>query len=102
MEVVLVRWPSGEAERTDLAASGVPRLLLVENGEAPPAVGDDLEDWIRVPAGDADLHARIAGLERRLRSRGPGVPAIDDDGVLRVQGGWVPLPPVEARLTGAL
>jgi DNA-binding response OmpR family regulator len=32
----------------------------------------------------------------------PDAPALDDDGVLRVGGAWVSLPPVEARLTAAL
>lgn len=103
MEVVLVRWPSDEAARTRLGEAGVPRLLLVEGAAGPPAVCDELEDWIRVPADEVDLHARIEALERRARARGTGVPELDDDGVLRIaSGGWVPLPPVEARLTAAL
>jgi DNA-binding response OmpR family regulator len=61
-----------------------------------------LEDWIRVPADEVDLHARVENLTRRSRSRGTLQPTVDEDGVLRVGSDWVPLPPVEARLTAAM
>lgn len=102
MDVVLVRWPSDELTRARLREEGVPRLLLVEGGAPPPSVADELEDWIRVPADEVDLHARVDALERRTRARVVDVPTLDDDGVLRFAGAWVPLPPVEARLTAAL
>lgn len=101
-DVVLVRWP-GERERlSDLRAADHPRLLLVENGVAPPVLDDGPEDWIRVPADEADLRARVEGLERRTRSRRALRPEIDTDGVIRLDDDWVSLPPVEARLTSAL
>ncbi|MGI8663248.1 MAG: winged helix-turn-helix domain-containing protein [Acidimicrobiales bacterium] len=102
MDVVLVRWPVEEEKREDLRAGGIPRLLLVENGAPPPLAEDDLEDWIRVPADELDLHHRVENLARRSRSKDVVFPDLDDDGVLRVGQGWVPLPPVEARLTSAL
>lgn len=104
MDVVLVRWPSERLRRERLRASGDPRLLLVEQGGVPPAGGDVLEDWIRVPADEVDLQHRLAGLEARARATGaaPSTPELDDDGVLRVGSAWVSLPPVEARLTAAL
>ncbi|MBA2497595.1 MAG: winged helix-turn-helix domain-containing protein [Acidimicrobiia bacterium] len=102
MEVVLVRWPDDEGRRQHLRETCTPRLLLVENGSAPPAPTDDLEDWIRIPADEADLHARSETLARRARAKLLAHPELDDDGVLRLGDGWVPLPPVEARLTGAL
>jgi DNA-binding response OmpR family regulator len=58
--------------------------------------------WIRVPAGDVDLNARVEGLRRRVESRVSPSPELDDDGVLRLDGQWVSLPPVEARLMAAL
>ena len=77
--------------------------MLLEDGVAPPlADPDDLEDWIRVPAGDVDLRARVEGLRRRSEARVDPSPALDDDGVLRLGDRWVSLPPVEARLTAAL
>ena len=78
-------------------------LLLLEGGTPPPlADGHDLEDWIRVPAGDLDLRARVEGLRRRSQAKVELSPALDDDGVLRLGDRWVSLPPVEARLTAAL
>jgi Transcriptional regulatory protein, C terminal len=103
VDVVLVRWPVEAARRDELKREGRPRLLLLEGGAAPPPDSpDDLEDWIRVPAGDADLRARVGGLQRRIEARADAAPALDDDGVLRLGDRWVSLPPVEARLTAAL
>jgi DNA-binding response OmpR family regulator len=104
VDVVLVRWPAESARRDELRQEGRPCLLLLEDGVAPPvAEPDDLEDWIRVPAADTDLRARVDGLVRRSEARAadPG-PRLDDDGVLRLGDQWVSLPPVEARLTAAL
>ncbi|MEJ7845891.1 MAG: helix-turn-helix domain-containing protein [Acidimicrobiales bacterium] len=102
MDVVLVRWPYDDAQRRHLRETSTPRLLLVENGSAPPAPTDDLEDWIRIPADEVDLHTRSETLARRAKAKLVVPPELDDDGVLRLGDGWVPLPPVEARLTGAL
>ena len=102
MDVVLLRWPAEQARRTELQEAGHPRLLLVEDDAAPPLPADELEDWIRVPAGDEDLKARVEGLRRRAESRVSPSPELDDDGVLRLDGHWVSLPPVEARLMAAL
>jgi len=74
----------------------------VEGEAHPPTVTDDCEDWIRVPASEADLQVRVEGLRRRARSATGAVPELDEDGVLRVSGRWVSLPPVEARLAAAL
>ncbi|HEX7095902.1 MAG TPA: winged helix-turn-helix domain-containing protein [Acidimicrobiales bacterium] len=103
MDVVLVRWP-GEGDRlAQLRQEGRPRLLLVDSDAPPPLTGDALEDWIRVPAREADVRARIAVLSMRTGGNGTAEePVLDDDGVLRFRGQWVSLPPVEARLTRAL
>ena len=102
MDVVLVRWPAEEPRRAQLRDEGVPRLLLVENGSPPPRTTDEFEDWVRVPADEVDLHARVENLNHKVQSRIEHTPELDDDGVLRAGPGWVPLPPVEARLTSAL
>jgi DNA-binding response OmpR family regulator len=102
VDVVLVRWPAEEARRDELRSSSQPRVLLLEDGVAPPMPIDDLEDWIRVPAGEADLRARVDGLRRRVEAKVAPMPELDDDGVLRLGLGWVSLPPVEARLMTAL
>jgi DNA-binding response OmpR family regulator len=57
---------------------------------------------VRVPADEVDLHARVENLNRKAQSRAVVAPELDEDGVLRAGAGWVPLPPVEARLTSAL
>jgi DNA-binding response OmpR family regulator len=85
-----------------LRRAGQPRLLLLEDGAPPPDIGESLEDWIRVPADEVDLRARVEGLLRRIVGPEATVPELDGDGVLRAGERWVSLPPVEARLTAAL
>jgi DNA-binding response OmpR family regulator len=80
----------------------VPRLLLIEGDAVPPDPGDCLEDWIRVPAAEIDVRARIGALNDRASRHVSAAPSLDHDGVLRFGGAWVPLPPVEARLTEGL
>lgn len=99
MDVVLLRWPAESTRRDDLIERGVARLLLVEDGATPPHPHDCLEDWIRVPAPELDLRARLAALESRATRHSPSIPTLDADGVLRYGSAWVSLPPVEARLT---
>ncbi|MGV3760150.1 MAG: helix-turn-helix domain-containing protein [Actinomycetota bacterium] len=100
MDVVLLRWPADGDRRAQLHDAGRARLLLVEGGAPPPEVLDDLEDWIRLPAAEADLQARIAVLAARAPRT--AAPEIDDDGLIRFEDRWVSLPPVEARLMTAL
>ncbi len=102
MDVVLVRWPGEEHRREVLRRTGRPRLLVLEEDSAPPTDLDLLEDWIRLPADDGDVAARVSLLEQRAVEHGSSLPTLDEDGVLRVNGRWVALPPVEARLTTAL
>jgi DNA-binding response OmpR family regulator len=104
MDVVLVRWPDERDRREELRRSGQPRLLLLDDGSPAPTTVDALEDWIRLPADEADVRARVQALELRAIGNGhaPDVPTLDDDGVLRLDGQWVALPPVEGRLTSAL
>lgn len=104
MEVVLLRWPSESGRRERLSLNRVPRLLLLEDGSDPPDPADCLEDWVRVPAGERDVQARVAALSVRASDHAPAlsVPVLDDDGVLRYSGAWVSLPPVESRVTRAL
>ncbi|MGH9155340.1 MAG: winged helix-turn-helix domain-containing protein [Acidimicrobiales bacterium] len=102
MDIAMVRWPSEDDRRAALAASGAPRLLLIEGRAPPPEAMDCLEDWVRVPASDDEMRARMAALVRRASEHVPVVPQLDADGVLRMGSSWVSLPPVESRLATAL
>lgn len=102
VDVVLVRWPKENEHRDRLAREGRPRLLLLESGVLPPLVEDPLEDWVRIPAPDTDVRARLDTLALRARLRAPSEPTLDDDGVIRHNGLWASLPPVEARITRLL
>lgn len=101
-DVVLLRWPHEKERRDALVRMSTPRLLLVEGGVPAPDLADCLEDWVRVPAADEDVKARLRGLARRCRAHTSALPVLDCDGVLRFASGWVSLPPVEGRLTAAL
>ncbi len=102
MDVALVRWPDDEAKRRELKAIGRPRLLLVDELAPAPVSGDPLEDWIRLPADDRDLRARLDALILRSDPASDQLPQIDDDGLLHMGDHWVSLPPIEHRLVIAL
>lgn len=102
MDVTVVRWPAEAPRREQLLARGIPRLLVLDDGVAPPGESDCLEDWVRMPASEVDMRARMEMLAGRAARHGLRVPSLDADGVLRFGGAWAALPPVEARLTGAL
>lgn len=102
MDVVFVRWPQEGERRDRLAVAQVPRLLLLDEHSQPPEPVDCIEDWVRLPAGDTDIRARVTAIARRHGLHAEPVPDLDTDGVLRYANRWVPLPPVEARLTDAL
>jgi len=99
---MLIRWPEEAEHRARLVGRHVPRLLLIEDGVTPPDPPDCLEDWIRLPAPESDVRARIEALRARGRAHLRTVPEIDGHGLLRFGSGWVSLPPVEARLADAL
>ncbi len=85
-----------------MSVTGEPRLLLVEADQAPPTLIDCLEDWIRVPAPEEDVRARVDALTVRSQAHEHSAPGLDEDGVLRFRGRWASLPPLEARLTATL
>lgn len=98
MKVELVYWPSERERRSDLRAQAMPRVLLVAEDEPAPVTVDPMEDWIRLPADERDLQARIEALQGRAAVE----PTIDGDGVLRYGQQWTALPPIEARLVSTL
>ena len=98
----MIRWPDEQARRQRLSLAGGPRLLLVENGATPPPVLDCLEDWIRVPAAEDEVQARVDALATRRAAHDHDAPGLDAHGVLRFRGRWVSLPPLETRMLDAL
>ena len=98
----MVHWPAEADRRAHLAERNLPRLLVLDDGIEPPEAPDCLEDWVRLPASEADVRARMQGLLARGRTHLRDVPEVDAHGVLRYRDGWVALPPVEARLAEAL
>ena len=101
--VTLLRWPDEAARRSELAAAGRPRLLLVEPDAPPPRTWGQVEDWVRLPVDDRELDARVAALARRGPERPSGpLPVLDGDVVLHVGNRRVPLPPIEAALLSLL
>jgi hypothetical protein len=100
-DVVVLRWPEQEGERERLEHLGIPRLLIVESGVAPPNGDSCLEDWLRLPADDCDVRARLLSLARRAQ-RHPMVPVVDDFGQLTHRGVSVFLSPVDQRVAEVL
>ena len=93
----LVQWPSEHQRRARLAEAGIPRLLVVAAGsDIPTDVADD-EDWVRLPAGERDVAARLNNLEHRFRD------AVRLDGRMLWAGSRrATLSAVEVRLVSAL
>ena len=101
MDVVLVRWPEEEIRLREPRETGSPRLLLLNGESEPPESADCLEDWIRLPADDRDMRARVARLASQSETQQPA-PQVDGDSLLRYRGRWVALSPVESALAVTL
>jgi hypothetical protein len=100
-DVVVLRWPEQRLEAERLALLTVPHLLLVEPGAAPPALAVCLQDWIRLPADDQDVRARLAALVERARHH-PAVPVLDGYGQLTYCGRRAFLSPTDERIAEVL
>jgi DNA-binding response OmpR family regulator len=77
--IALLAWPTEEPARRVLAASRIPRMLMVAAESPPPVITDSLEDWIRDPIDAADLDARSRALAHRagIPPTPPGAPVED-------------------------
>ena len=85
----------------ELRAAGTPRLLAVAP-DAPPPVADDCdEDWIRLPASDDDVTARLRAVAARS-ARHATAPTVKGDGRISFRGRWEPLSDTEEAVAGAL
>jgi DNA-binding winged helix-turn-helix (wHTH) protein len=98
--VAVLHWPAQAGEVAALAEQGRPRLLLVSPDADPPVSDDWREEWIRMPADERDVAARVLRLTGRV-DRQPAL-RLDDSGRLIVGDRWVALSPIESRLAGAL
>jgi DNA-binding response OmpR family regulator len=96
----VLRWPDDHELRAALRARGLPRLLIVAEGEAAPVDLDPLEDWVTSSARPHEIQARTSALG--FRARGRELPIVDDDDLLRYQGRWVALGRIEARMARLL
>ena len=100
-EVSVLDWPE-QAERADeLARAGHLRLLLVAPDVAPPVDWDLTSDWLRRPADQRDVLARIETLQRRSEATESAL-RLDEDGLLWRGLDWVTLAPLELRLAACL
>jgi hypothetical protein len=94
--VAIVHWPEERELAHEMSASGHAVLLLVAPDADPPVAWDRLTDWLRMPADDGDVFARVETLQRRLDR--PPAPFIDEFDVVWRGAQWVALSPVEARI----
>jgi DNA-binding response OmpR family regulator len=103
LDVTLVRWPKERHRLDQLRRQRVPRLVLVDAQEAPPApTPDTIEDWVRLPIHPSDVRARVATLQLRAIPEREDAPEVDTDGLVTFRGRTQVLPPVESRLTNEM
>jgi DNA-binding response OmpR family regulator len=100
--VALVNWPEHADQVAALARAGLPRLLLVAPDADPPTSVDAIEDWVRLPADERDVAARVLRLRSRGETSAEELPTVDGSGRLLYAGTWVALSPIEARIASAL
>ena len=99
--VTVMRWPRDAALMDQFEHLGIPRLVLVDADADPPVLTDALSDWIRLPAEERDVQARVSCL--RLRAgQDFVVPVLDGACRLSFRGAWAPLSPIEYRLATGL
>lgn len=101
-DISIVRLPTDASRLEELRRAGLPRLILLEGDTEPPISVETCEDWIRVPADERDVIARQEGLRRRQQEIKDVEPTLDDAGLLRFEGTWVSIPPMETRLLSKL
>lgn len=101
LPIEFVAWPSQADRREALARAAIPRVLLVAPDAEPPIVGVD-EDWIRLPATEADALARAQQLLRLGAQVQSDVPFVDTERVLHRAGSTVVLTSTEAAIMSKL
>jgi hypothetical protein len=99
--VTVLRWPGDAALMEQFDHMGLLRLFLVEADADPPVLTDLLSDWVRLPAEERDVEARLCLLRHRAGQQ-VVVPALDGSCRLSFRGAWVALSPIEYCLATAL
>ena len=102
--VDIARWPADQHRRQTILSAGRGCLWLLAAGELAPDLGPG-EDWIRVPADERDISARV----QRLARRGPRPASIragdlyaDPDGIVRWGRDRALLTPTESAIFNRL
>ena len=88
-------------EASRLERLGRARLLVVAEGAPPPETTSCLEDWVRLPASDDDVAARVAALAHHAQ-RHPELPIVNPWGQVTYHGVTVILSPREAVVATVL
>ena len=100
-DVVVLRGPEQRDAVERLDRRGVARLLLVEPDASPPDTDSCLEGWLRLPATETDLRARLRTLERRARKH-PARPTVDEFGQISHRDRALILSPLDQRIARLL
>jgi hypothetical protein len=100
-DVVVLRWPEQALDVERLDRLGVPRLLLVEPDVAAPEGDSCIQDWLRLPADDADVRVRLHALARRSAIHNMR-PVLDPYGQLSHRGRALFLSPLDQRIAAEL
>jgi DNA-binding winged helix-turn-helix (wHTH) protein len=100
--VRILRWPVQRAAVSQLDRSGIPRLVMVDEGTDPPISSDCCQDWMWRSGGEREMRQRLHQLSLRALEHGHASPELDDLGMLHVGLRSVHLPPKERALVGAL
>lgn len=98
----MLRWPAQDAQREKHRDQGEPRLLVIDRGTPAPLCLDELEDWIRLPAGREDVEVRLENLRARAAKLEAEIPKIRSDHMLCFRGTMTRLSGIDARIMDAL
>lgn len=94
--VKFIRWPADASIRDRYKREGIPCLLVVDPGASPPNCLDLSEDWIRAPAPQQDVEARVRAIHQRIGRH--KVPVIDPTGVLHFDNKSITISYTQAEL----
>jgi hypothetical protein len=101
--VPVLSWPDEREDARRLAASDLPLLLVVAADAPPPTLVGCLVDWVRAPATETDVRARVLTLAERALQHPPHPhPHLDEFGCLSYGGRNVYLSPLDELVARAL